>query len=471
MPLRRLKKKSVKRLVEKRVAKAIEEYEKTRVIPSNASGSGPTNTGGTVNVHGCTHQTFINGKPYPFNGIEGVVGLRRWIEKVEQVFEICKCAEEDKFKSIMTTEYCPATKIQRMEEELWTLTLKGDDIEAYNNHFHELALMCPALVPNEKKKIERYIKGFPERIKGNITSSRPTTLHDAINLARELVEQAVQGKAARNRRQETGRAYAATPAKGRGYNGNLPMCHRCKAHHQQGPCPPKCSRCNKIGHKEKDCWVRIPAIGGNALQDVTCFGCEEKGHYRHNVLFDLGAERSFVSIEFTPFIDIAPAALNTSYKVELADGKIVRTNTVLRGCTLALFSHVFKIDLLPTRLGSFNVIVGMDWLSYHRAVIVCYEEIICIPLPNGEILEIQGERPEKDPKSLSCIKADEKRLDGIRTVRDFPEVFSDDLTGLPPVREIKFRIDLIPDTLPVVKSPYRLAPSEIQELSNQLKEL
>ncbi|GJS78185.1 hypothetical protein Tco_0728066 [Tanacetum coccineum] len=113
----------------------------------------------------------------------------------------------------------------------------------------------------------------------------------------------------------------------------------------------------------------------------------------------------------------------------------------------------------------------MDWLSYHRAVIVCYEKIVRIPLPNGEILEIHGERPEKDPKSLSCIKADEKRLDDIRTVRDFPEVFPNDLTGLPPVREIEFRIDLIPGALPVVKSPYRLAPSEMQELSNQLKDL
>nr|GFA29206.1 putative reverse transcriptase domain-containing protein [Tanacetum cinerariifolium] len=113
----------------------------------------------------------------------------------------------------------------------------------------------------------------------------------------------------------------------------------------------------------------------------------------------------------------------------------------------------------------------MDWLSYHRAVIVCYEKIIRIPLPNGEILEIHGERPEKDLKSLSCIKADEVRIEDIRTVCDFPEVFPDDLIGLPHVREIEFRIDLIPGALPVVKSPYRLAPSEMQELSNQLKEL
>ncbi|GKA22106.1 putative reverse transcriptase domain-containing protein [Tanacetum coccineum] len=85
--------------------------------------------------------------------------------------------------------------------------------------------------------------------------------------------------------------------------------------------------------------------------------------------------------------------------------------------------------------------------------------------------KLQGERPEKDPGSLACIKADEKKLDDIQVVRDFPEVFPDDLSGLPPVREIEFRIDLIPGASPVVKSPYRLAPSEMLKLSNQLKEL
>ncbi|GJY33117.1 putative reverse transcriptase domain-containing protein [Tanacetum coccineum] len=120
--------------------------------------------------------------------------------------------------------------------------------------------------------------------------------------------------------------------------------------------------------------------------------------------------------------------------------------------------------------GIFDVIVEMDWLSYHRGVIVCYEKIVRIPLPNGDILEIQGERPEKDPKSLSCIKADEKNPGDIRIVRDFPEVFPDDLSGLPPVREVEFHIDLIPGALPVVRAPYHLAPSEMLELSNQSEE-
>ncbi|GKC09023.1 putative reverse transcriptase domain-containing protein, partial [Tanacetum coccineum] len=254
MPPRRFKKKSVKRIVEKRVAKAIEEYEKTRTDSNNAGGSGSANTGGTVapEMHGCSYKTFTNGKPHSFNGTEGVVGLKRWFEKMEQVFEICKCAEDDKVKfamctfegraltwwngnvqtlglananqipwsnvkAMMTTEYCPATEIQRMEQELWTLTLKGDNIEAYNNRFHELVLMCPELVSTEKKKIEKYIRGFPEGIKGNVTSSKPATLHDAINMARELIEQGVQASKTKDKK-----------------------LLRCKAHHQPSPCPPRC---------------------------------------------------------------------------------------------------------------------------------------------------------------------------------------------------------------------------------------
>nr|GEV33477.1 hypothetical protein [Tanacetum cinerariifolium] len=206
-------------------------------------------------------------------------------------------------KAMMTTEYCPTTEIQKMEQELWTLTLKEDDIKAYSNRFHKLVLMCPELVPTEKKKIKKYIRGFPERIKGNITSSKPATLDDAINMARELVEQSVQGRAARigesnkrkwedhqrnannnnlnnhnnnrnrnnnhhqqqNRRQETAKAYVAAPAEGRGYAGNLPRFNRCNSHHN-GQCPLKCRKCQRTGYQEKDCRVRLPGAGNEGAR-------------------------------------------------------------------------------------------------------------------------------------------------------------------------------------------------------------
>ncbi|GKB36793.1 hypothetical protein Tco_0881735 [Tanacetum coccineum] len=103
MPPKMLKRRAVKKMVKRRVAKAIEDYEKSRANSDNARGSGSSNAGGTVNVQGCSHKTFMNRKPHPFNGTEGVVDLRLWIEKVEQVFEICKCAEEDNVMFVAST--------------------------------------------------------------------------------------------------------------------------------------------------------------------------------------------------------------------------------------------------------------------------------------------------------------------------------------------------------------------------------
>ncbi|GJT25420.1 putative reverse transcriptase domain-containing protein [Tanacetum coccineum] len=170
-----------------------------------------------------------------------------------------------------------------------------------------------------------------------------------------------------------------------------------------------------------------------------------------SILFDLGADKSFVYTAFSTLIDIAPSTLDTSYDVELAVGKVVSTNTVLCDCTLTLLNHLFKIDLLPTELGSFDVIVGIDWLSNHRAEIICYKKIIRIPLPIGETLEVHGERPEKDQKCLLSMKTDEKILEDILIVRDFPEVFPKDLSRLPPTREIEFRINLIPEAMRTLK--------------------
>ncbi|GJU53698.1 putative reverse transcriptase domain-containing protein [Tanacetum coccineum] len=146
----------------------------------------------------------------------------------------------------------------------------------------------------------------------------------------------------------------------------------------------------------------------------------------------------------------------------MADGNLVSTNTVIHGATLTLLNQPFEIDLIPIKLGSFDIVIGMDWLSKYHARIICDEKVIHIPI-NGETLIIRAQVMEK--------KSDEKRLEDIPVVREFPEVFPEDLPGLPPVRQVEFQIDLIPGTSPVARAPYRLAPSEMQELSNQLQEL
>ncbi|GJV17851.1 putative reverse transcriptase domain-containing protein [Tanacetum coccineum] len=172
-----------------------------------------------------------------------------------------------------------------------------------------------------------------------------------------------------------------------------------------------------------------------------------------------------------PLLDIEPINLGFSYEIKIASGQLVEINKVIRGCKLEIKGHIFDIDLIPFRHERFDVIAGMDWLSRHKAEIVCHEKVVRIPLPNDERLGVLGERPEEKVRHSKSAKVKEQKLKDIVVVRNFSKVFLDDLSGLPPSQEIKFRIDLIPGAMSVAKSPYRLAPSEMEELSSQLREL
>ncbi|GKB40431.1 putative reverse transcriptase domain-containing protein [Tanacetum coccineum] len=184
-----------------------------------------------------------------------------------------------------------------------------------------------------------------------------------------------------------------------------------------------------------------------------------------SILFDTGADRSFVSIAFSSLIDIVPTALDHDYDVELADGKIIRVNTIIRGCTLNFLNHPFNIDLMLVELGSFDFIIGMDWLVKYYAIIIYDEKIVRIPFRN-EILIVRGDRSNNGHESrlniISCTKTQKYFLKGL-----FPE----DLPGIPPTRQVEIQIDLVPGAAPVAWAPYLLAPSEMKELSDQLQEL
>ncbi|GJV84636.1 putative nucleotidyltransferase, ribonuclease H [Tanacetum coccineum] len=188
-------------------------------------------------------------------------------------------------------------------------------------------------------------------------------------------------------------------------------------------------------------------------------------------LFNSSADYSFVSTTFIPLLGIEPSELGFRYEIEITSRQLVEIDKVIKGCKLEIEGHVFDIDLIPFGHGIFDVIIVMDWLSNHKAEIICDEKVVRIPLLNGKVLRVIGEKPEENMRQLKSAKAKEKEQEEIVVVRDFPEVFQDDLSRLPPIREIKFRIELIPGAVPIAKSPYRLAPSELEELSGQLKEL
>ncbi|GJX33418.1 putative nucleotidyltransferase, ribonuclease H [Tanacetum coccineum] len=150
----------------------------------------------------------------------------------------------------------------------------------------------------------------------------------------------------------------------------------------------------------------------------------------------------------------------TDEAIEIASGKLVEIDKVIKGCKLEIEGHVFDIDLIPFGYESFDMIIGMDWLSNYKAEIIYHEKVVRIPLSDGKVFRVVRERPEEKARLLMSAKASDKKQEEIVVVRDFPEVFPDDISGLPPIREIK----LIPRATSVAKSPYRLAPSELEEL-------
>ncbi|GJW28881.1 putative reverse transcriptase domain-containing protein [Tanacetum coccineum] len=203
---------------------------------------------------------------------------------------------------------------------------------------------------------------------------------------------------------------------------------------------------NKTGNQTRGnkATARAYAIsrGGTNLDSNVVTGTFLLNNCYDSMLFDSGADRSFVSSTFSALFDVAPSTLDTSYVVELADGRISETNVVLRGCTLGLLGHPFDIDLMIVELGSFDVIIGMDWLVKYHMLIIYDEKVVRIPY-GDEVLIIRGD---------NC--SGEK-----------------DLHGLPPARQVEFQIDLVPGATPIARALYRLAPAKMQELSTQLQEL
>nr|GFC46128.1 hypothetical protein [Tanacetum cinerariifolium] len=228
----------------------------------------------------------------------------------------------------------------------------------------------------------------------------------------------------RRQNQRRGNAGAMTNAA----PNNNETCQKCKNKRHAGDCwkkrdCPKLGR-NRQGGNNHEGVYQLGAVNAHEDPKVVTSTFLLNNHYA-TALFDSGADKSFVSTKFSTLINIKPVEIDTSYEVELADGKIVSTNNVLKGCTLNLLNHSFPIDLMVIELRSFDVIIGMDWLSKNDAAILCGQKKVRIPLKNKTlIIEAQ----------VTGTVSKEKRVEDVPVIRDFPEVFLEDLPGLSPPR-------------------------------------
>ncbi|GKA17356.1 reverse transcriptase domain-containing protein, partial [Tanacetum coccineum] len=429
----------------------------------------------------CNYKEFRAVMHENFRGTEGAVGLTRWFEKLESQFGISNVAEGDRvkfasstlldgaltwwhvyvhsvtldtahatpwsdFKAMFIQKYCLRNEVKQMENELWNLKVKGTNLTAYNQRFQELILLCPEMVPNTDRLLERYIEGLPLNIKGNVTSSKLVDLHEAIEMAQGLMYQVVKelGENYGNKRKWNENHYNnnnPNTTSNLNLNKHLETARVFTAGQEGQDIESKTSEPYLVPQAKEDPEAKADREvmllasdvnnqrqnqgnpkGNNQASTSTQRGRRAPGRVYSlcakaavkdnnvvngtflinnvyaSVLFDTGADRSFVSYAFSKHIDIHPTTLDTNYSVELANRKSLTTNTILRGCTLNLQNHLFKIDLLLIELGSFDVIVGMDWMAEHRAEVVCYVKYIRVPYGN-DMLIVQGERSGVKNKS------------------------------------------------------------------------
>ncbi|GKB90340.1 putative reverse transcriptase domain-containing protein [Tanacetum coccineum] len=345
------------------------------------------------------------------------------------------------------------------------------------DQFHELAKLVSHLVTPESSCIKRYIAGLAPEIRGMLQAIQPTTIQSAIlrdriltdevvscgtltkgNEKRKGIEESSKHGSGRNdvKRVKVSKGFVAATTHRNEYVGPLPKCVKCLAHHSKDrPCL-VCFNCQKPDHIARNCHSPIKQVasinavrGGyepgtcyeeisntrnsenqvkgrafnvnavSALQDpnVVTGNFSLNNHYA-TVLFNSGADFSFISTDFAPLLNVKPSFVNPRYVIEVADGKKVEIDRIIRDCKQKLGNSLFNIDLLPL-----------------------------------------GERIPGIAKALSNVKVDEPKLSDISVVRDIVEVFLEDFSGLPPQRQVEFHIDLVPGATPVAKSPYRLAPS------------
>ncbi|GJX07704.1 putative reverse transcriptase domain-containing protein [Tanacetum coccineum] len=335
--------------------------------------------------------------------------------------------------------------------------------------------MCDRMFLEEIDQVEKYVGGLPDTINGSVMATKPKTMQDAIEFATELMDKKINTWAERqadnkrksndttrnnqnqqpNKRQNTRRAYATRNGNMRPYRGPKPLCSKCNYHHD-GPWHFKkdClklknnnNRGNQVGNAKAQAKVYAVGNAGANPDNNVVTGTFLLNNRYASILFDTGADRSFVSTAFSSRIVITPTALDHDYNVKLADGQIVGLNTIIRGCTINFLNHPFNIDLMLVELGSFDLIIGMDLLTKYHAIIVCAEKIVRIPFGDEILIVRENITATKDKD-----KSNEKRLEDVPVVQEFPEVFPKDLPGIPPTRQVEFQIDLVPGATHVARS-------------------
>nr|GEY40198.1 hypothetical protein [Tanacetum cinerariifolium] len=414
----------------------------------------------------CTYQDFLKCQPLNFNRMEGVVRLTCWSKKMETVFHISNHPEKYQVKYATCALLNNVITWQNSYKR--TIGIEAAYVMSWAEHMelmtevyclrNEVQKMETEMVPNKEDKVESFVGGLPDNIHGNVIATEPAKLQDAICIANNLMDQKPNGyaRSAKNKRRLENNPrdnHEQQPVFKRQNVGgqNMERAYTAKNNEKKGDCMvivtpntrPQLGISRVLFAMSMESWdilrkncpkLRNQNRGnqtGNKNGNKT--GNQTGGNEATTKAYAIGGGGANLD---------SNVVTDTSYAVELADGRITETNVVLRDCTLGLLGHSFNIDLMPVELGSFDIIIGMDCLAKYYTLIICNGKVVCIPY-GDEVLIIRGD---------DC--------DGRK---DFPR--------LPHARQVEFQIDLVFGVAHVARSSYQLAPVEMQELSTQLQEL
>nr|GEV60137.1 hypothetical protein [Tanacetum cinerariifolium] len=414
------------------------------VYDLNGQGNDQENVGNVLvnsNRVGYSYKEFLACNPKEYDGKGGVVVLTRWIKKMENMQDMSGYSIDQKVKYTVSSfvEFCPSHEMQKLETELWNHAMVKAGHAAYIDRFHKLARLVPHLVTPESRKIKRYAYGLSLQIRRMVVATERKTTQKAVQIFGALTNEAVrngsikkvkkrgnigepsQDKNGRddNKRTRTGNAFATivNPI-GRENAGAWPKCATYNSYHAPGgPCR-TCFNCNCLGYLAKDC----------------------RGVPRN--VNPVNARNPLVRHVMSVVIPTMSGQLVLDGIRHKDQKETVQTKLLL----------ITRVSVMETKRAK------------EGAKIICHEKVVRIPLLDDKVLRVLGKRPEEKARLWISAKASDKNLEEIVVVRDFPEVFPDDLSGSPPVQGIEFRIELIPGVTVVAKSPYHLAPSELEEL-------